>query len=151
MGPTLDGDYGAPENLRTVFDANPELRKDWQDAHAFRECFATPDDARNATVMLADLNRMDALFFSRRPEDHAELARSIARLDPDAFASLAKAMGAQAMTPLSSVGAQHAVPGADAWQRAANPAISSSEARANASSHAPARRDEQSQSIHRMA
>ena len=39
---------------------------------------------------------MDALFYSRRPEDHAELARSIAELDPAAFASLAKAIGEQA-------------------------------------------------------
>lgn len=88
----IDGD---PESLRAVFDANPELRKDWQDAHAYRESFATPEEARNATTMLADLNRMDALFFSRRQEDHAELARSIASLDPVAFASLAKAMAAQ--------------------------------------------------------
>jgi hypothetical protein len=35
---------------------------------------------------------MDALFFSRRPEDHAALARAIANLDPSAFASLANAM-----------------------------------------------------------
>ena len=42
--------------------------------------------------MLADLNRMDALFFSRRPEDHAQLAHAVADLDPVAFASLARAM-----------------------------------------------------------
>jgi hypothetical protein len=35
---------------------------------------------------------MDALFFSRRPEDHASLARTIANLDPAAFTSLAQAM-----------------------------------------------------------
>ena len=81
-----------PENLRTVFDANPELRQAWQDANAYRETFATPEDARAATAQLADLDRMDALFFSRRPEDHAELARSIVTLDPAAFASLAQAM-----------------------------------------------------------
>jgi hypothetical protein len=39
---------------------------------------------------------MDALFFSRRPEDHAALARAIANLDPAAFASLANAMGREA-------------------------------------------------------
>jgi len=39
---------------------------------------------------------MDALFFSRRPEDHAELACAVASLDPAAFASLAQAMAAQA-------------------------------------------------------
>jgi len=85
-----------PENLRAIFDANPALHKDWQDANAYRESFATPEEARNATAMLSDLNRMDALFFSRRPEDHVELARSIASLDPVAFDSLARAMGLQA-------------------------------------------------------
>src|SRR5580704_17241937 len=87
---------GEPENLRAVFDANPSLRKDWEDANAYRESFSTPEEARNAIVMLSDLNRMDALFFSQRPEDHAERAGSIARLDPAAFESWARAMGAQA-------------------------------------------------------
>jgi len=88
----------APEsdNLRAAFDANPELRQAWHDAHSYRESFATPGEARAATALLADLDRLDALFFSRRPEDHAELARSVAALDPDAFASLARAMSAQA-------------------------------------------------------
>jgi hypothetical protein len=35
---------------------------------------------------------MDALFFSRKPEDLAELARTVAALDPISFASLAKAI-----------------------------------------------------------
>jgi hypothetical protein len=81
-----------PANLRAAFDANPELRRAWQDAQAYRETFATPEEARNATALLADLDRMDALFFSRRPEDHAELARAVAGLDPEAFSSLAQAM-----------------------------------------------------------
>src|SRR5277367_1302567 len=81
-----------PEALRATLDANPELRRAWDDAQAYRESFASPDDARNATALLADLDRMDALFFSRRPEDHAELARAVATLDPAAFASLAQAM-----------------------------------------------------------
>jgi hypothetical protein len=42
------------------------------------------------------MNRMDALFFSRRPEDHAELARAVSKLDPEAFTSLARAMNALA-------------------------------------------------------
>lgn len=37
---------------------------------------------------------MDALFYSRTPEDHVELAREVAKLDPEAFASLARAMNA---------------------------------------------------------
>ena len=81
-----------PAHLRATFDANPELRSAWRDASAYRESFATPDAARQATALLADVNHMDALFFSRRPEDHASLARTIANLDPAAFASLAEAM-----------------------------------------------------------
>ncbi len=89
---------GEPEKLRVVFDANPELRSAWQDAGAYRESFATPQAAREATALLADVNRMDALFFSRRPEDHAALARAIADLDPASFESLARAIGEFART-----------------------------------------------------
>ena len=85
-----------PAHLRAAFDANPELRAAWHDAGAYRESFATPEAAREATALLADVNHMDALFFSRRPEDHAALARAIANLDPAAFASLAHAMGREA-------------------------------------------------------
>src|SRR5579862_9743666 len=81
-----------PAHLRATFDANPELRSAWRDASAYRESFATPDAARQATALLADVNHMDALFFSRRPDDHASLARAIANLDPAAFTSLANAM-----------------------------------------------------------
>jgi hypothetical protein len=81
-----------PAHLRAAFDANPELRAVWRDAGAYRESFATPEAAREATALLADVNHMDALFFSLRPEDHAALARAIANLDPAAFASLANAM-----------------------------------------------------------
>ncbi len=80
------------ESLRAALDTNPELRSAWDDAQAYRETFASPEEARAATALLADLDRMDALFFSRRPEDHAELARAVAALDPAAFASLAQAM-----------------------------------------------------------
>jgi hypothetical protein len=80
------------EKLTEVLDANPDLRDAWHDAKAYREVFATPADAQAATKLLGDLNRMDALFFSRRPEDHAELARAVAQLDPQAFTSLARAM-----------------------------------------------------------
>jgi hypothetical protein len=81
-----------PAHLRAAFDTNPELRAAWRDASAYRESFATPEAAREATALLADVNHMDALFFSRRPEDHAALARAIVNLDPAAFASLAHAM-----------------------------------------------------------
>ena len=85
-----------PEHLRAAMNANPELRDAWQQAKAYRETFATPQEARSATALLGDMNRMDALFFSRRPEDHAELARAVSRLDLEAFASLARAMNALA-------------------------------------------------------
>jgi hypothetical protein len=81
-----------PENIRAALDANPDLRRAWDDAQAYRETFSSPEEARTAGALLADLDRMDALFFSRRPEDHAELARAVASLDPAAFASLAQAM-----------------------------------------------------------
>jgi hypothetical protein len=87
-----------PAHLKAALEANPELRAAWREAKAYREIFETPETARAATGMLADLNRMDALFFSRRPEDHAKLARAVADLDPDAFASLARAMTQVAQT-----------------------------------------------------
>ncbi len=90
--PTNTHSIPEPAHLRATFDANPELRAAWRDASAYRESFATPDAARQATALLADVNHMDALFFSRRPEDHSSLARAIANLDPAAFASLANAM-----------------------------------------------------------
>lgn len=85
-----------PVNFREVFAANPELRDAWRDANEYRQTFATPEEARAATALLGDLNRMDALFYSRRPEDHAELARAVAQLDPAAFASLAREMASLA-------------------------------------------------------
>jgi hypothetical protein len=85
---------GEPEKLREVLDANPELRSAWQDAQAYRKVFATPQEAQEATALLADLNRLDTLFFSQRPEDHRQLAHAIAELDPTAFASLARAINA---------------------------------------------------------
>jgi hypothetical protein len=87
----LSGD-GEPGRLNEILEANPELRNAVDDAKAYREIFATPAEAQGATKLLADLNRMDALFFSQRPEDHVELARAVAQLDPQAFASLARAM-----------------------------------------------------------
>lgn len=91
-----DGEAG---KLNEVLDANPELRDAWQEAKAYREVFATPAEAQAATKLLGDLNRMDALFYSRRPEDHAELARAVAQLDPQSFASLARAMSELANAP----------------------------------------------------
>jgi hypothetical protein len=85
---------GMPEELSGILEANPKLRAAWDDAEAYRKVFATPQEAQQATALLADLNRMDALFFSRRPEDHTQLAHAIAELDPTAFASLAQAINA---------------------------------------------------------
>jgi len=83
-----------PEKLRRALDANPELRTAWEDAQAYRKVFATPEEAQAATAQLGDLNRLDALFFSRRPEDHTQLAHAIAELDPAAFALFARAVNA---------------------------------------------------------
>ncbi len=121
------GSEGADtEKLRAAFEANPELRQAWEDAKSYRESFATPEEARNATALLADLNRMDALFYSRRPEDHAELARSIAELDPGAFASLAKAIGEQAARQGSAEKRDMAAPAAPAASRQAHEGKSAS-------------------------
>ncbi len=140
-----------PESLRAALDANPDLRRAWDDAQAYRETFATPEEARAATTLLADLDRLDALFFSRRPEDHAELARSVAQLDPAAFASLAQAINAyvnsQPRARDGVVGAQHAVPGTSASRNpshpsppsASDPAVIPSETRNLSSTPAPAR------------
>jgi len=121
--PDDDARAAEPENLRAAFDANPELRQAWHEAHSYRESFATPEEARAATALLADLDRMDALFFSRRPEDHAALARAVAALDPAAFASLARAMsdlGTEAQR-LRATGAENQ-PGREPADRAASQA-----------------------------
>lgn len=78
--------------LDAILEANPELKQAWDDARAYRESFRTPEEARSATAALADLAKMDTLFFSGRPQDHAELAKVVASLDPTAFRSLSKAM-----------------------------------------------------------
>jgi len=88
-----------PAELQAVLEANPDLRRAWDDRESYRQFFATPEEARAATAQLRDLDRMDALFFSRRPEDHAELAAAVAALDPAAFASLAQAMSKVSATP----------------------------------------------------
>jgi len=79
-------------SLEATLGANPELKQAWEDVQAYRESFRTPAEARTATAALADLDRIDALFFSNRAQDHAELARVVASLDPAAFQSLARAM-----------------------------------------------------------
>lgn len=92
------GEHLEPPELKKVFDSQPELRRAWQDAHAYREAFATPEEARAASGAVADLNRMDALFFSGRQEDHAQLAQMISKLAPKDFVSLAREMAAVAST-----------------------------------------------------
>lgn len=90
--PDYEGSEGNSEEYRDVFEAKPELKRAWDEARAYREMFATPEEARAATKMAADLRAMDALFFSKRPEDKVELARLVAELDADAFEALARAM-----------------------------------------------------------
>lgn len=103
------------EGLDAVLTANPELKRAWEDARAYRESFRTPEEARTATAALADLTKMDALFFSAQPKDHAELAKVVASLDPAAFRSLAKAMTEVANQEQSASGEARSV-------RAENPA-----------------------------
>ena len=57
-----------PASLREVFEGNPKLRAAWRDAHTYRETLAPPEEAKAATVLLGDLNRMEALFFRRVPK-----------------------------------------------------------------------------------
>jgi hypothetical protein len=85
-------DSSRERELNAVLDANPDLRRARDEVIAYRETFSTPQEARTAKTRLVDLDRLDALFFSRRPEDHSELARAVAALDPSAFNSLAQAM-----------------------------------------------------------
>jgi hypothetical protein len=94
-----------PEDYRAIFDANPDLRDAWHSAQAYREIFRdieqaralqkifpTPADAERATAQLAELDRLDSMFFSNRPESLAELAAIVYRLNPDAFANLTRVM-----------------------------------------------------------
>ncbi len=125
-----------PDQFRAIFDANPSLRDAWRDAQSFREIFPdvqsareiqklfpTADDARAAGAQLADLAKLDTLFFSNRPESHAELAAAVYRLNPAAFRSLARMMQA-----ISSDSANRGDPG----HRAASPAIESAVSAQNA-------------------
>jgi hypothetical protein len=96
-----------PVQFRAIFESNPELRDAWREAQTFREIFPnvesareiqklfpTLDDARAANTQVSDLARLDSLFFSNRPESHAELAAAIYRLSPSAFSNLAQMMNA---------------------------------------------------------
>jgi len=96
-----------PAQFQAIFESNPELRDAWRDAQSFREIFPdvesaraiqklfpTLEDARAANSQVADLARLDTLFFSNRPESHAELAAAIYRLNPTAFRNLAQTMNA---------------------------------------------------------
>jgi len=107
--PSTDAASAEPENFRAIFKANPSLRDAWRDAQAYRELFPdvqaareiqklfpTAGDARAASVQLADLAKLDTLFFSNRPEAHAELAAAVYRLNPAAFRNLARMMQAVA-------------------------------------------------------
>lgn len=94
-----------PENYRHIFDANPELREAWNAANSYREIFPdveqarsiqklfpTAADAERAAAEVAELDRIDAMFLSNRPESLAELAATIYRLNPESFEGLARVM-----------------------------------------------------------
>jgi len=105
-GRTTPPNAAEPEELRSAFEAHPDLEAAWRDVQEYRETFATPEEARAATALLADMDRMDALFFSSRAEDHAALAQKIAELDPAAFASLAQVMN-EMVSEVQSRGQTH--------------------------------------------
>jgi hypothetical protein len=88
-----------PREYRAVFDANPELKQVWDETRAYRQAFPTPEEAQAATKALGDFKAIDRLFYSNRTEDHAQLARLVAKLDPASFSSLAKAMATVATEP----------------------------------------------------
>lgn len=107
MNAQLNSPAPDPAQFRAIFESNPELRDAWCDAQSFREIFPdvesaraiqklfpTIEDARAANSQVADLARLDTLFFSNRPESHAELAAAIYRLNPTAFRNLAQMMNA---------------------------------------------------------
>ena len=81
-----------PEELKEIFEMNPELRQAWQAEKEFRGIFPTVEDARAAQAQVADFAQLDAWFFSGQPDTHAELAGAVYRLNPAAFRSLAQAM-----------------------------------------------------------
>jgi hypothetical protein len=101
-----------PTEFRAIFESNPKLRDAWREAQSFRDIFPdvqsareiqklfpTVEDARAANSQVSDLARIDTLFFSNRPESHAELAAAIYRLNPTAFRSLAQMMSAMTTSP----------------------------------------------------
>lgn len=118
-----------PESYRAVFEAHPDLREAWHDAREFREIFPNIEEARalqklfptaavaeRASQELAELDRLDALFFSNRPEAHAELAAAVYRLNPEAFQNLVRVMA-------GLVGAAPEISGQSAKANAAAPKV----------------------------
>ena len=118
VGPEQGPDTGTsvpaedPTEFRAIFESNPKLRDAWREAQSFRDIFPdvqsareiqklfpTVEDAQAANSQVSDLARIDTLFFSNRPEAHAELAAAIYRLNPTAFRSLARMMSAMTTSP----------------------------------------------------
>lgn len=79
--------------LAQAIEAHPELRDAVEAAQQFRAVFPTPAAAQDAK---AQLDELDAMFFSGTPADHAALAARIHELSPEAFRGLASAMKAHA-------------------------------------------------------
>lgn len=78
----------SPE-LAQVLNAHPQLREAWDAAQEFRSVFGTPAAAQDAKDQLDEL---DSMFFSQKPEAQAALAARIHDLSPSAFQALAQAM-----------------------------------------------------------
>ncbi|MGH9776567.1 MAG: hypothetical protein ACRD50_16670 [Candidatus Acidiferrales bacterium] len=86
------------------------------DAAEILKIFPTAADARLAKSRLDELALLDELFFARTPESHAELARRVKALHPEAFAELTKAFhtesGAPAMSSAAAINSPDAALGA---------------------------------------
>jgi hypothetical protein len=119
-----------------------------QEASAFREVFAKPEDARTAAQRARLLDDIDRVYFAGDATQRAELAASMLREDPAAFREMVfvglralEQSGQGTATPVNSdtVGARHAVPahardGSVISSEAPDPVISRSAATRNPSS-----------------
>lgn len=98
-----------------ALEAYPELQQAFAEAQAYHAVFATPEAARDAK---AQLDELDAMFFSAQAADHSALAARIHELSPAAFHGLAQAMqahaakvsGAKANPPAGAVSSMASAP-----------------------------------------
>ncbi len=89
----VDDTAGEPTpEIEEVLRQHPEVAKAWEQERAYREIFPSVEAAKGAQEQLAEVQRLDGLFFANRPDTHAELAAAIYRMDPEAFRNLSRMM-----------------------------------------------------------